>query len=105
LFAGTEAYGLFRSDDGGRTWRRLGQDVITDAVNAIIISPEFPSKPDVLVGLTNALLISRDGGESWSNWKSDVDLEQGMASVVAPLGLDQNMPLLVGLVRGDILHI
>jgi hypothetical protein len=37
---------------------------VGDAVNGIVLSPEFPAKPDVLVMLNDALLVSRDGGRS-----------------------------------------
>jgi photosystem II stability/assembly factor-like uncharacterized protein len=103
LFAGTESYGLFRSGDRGRTWQRLGEKTIIGAVNGIILSPEFPAKPHVLVALGTALLISRDGGQSWTDWKDGLDLEQGVASVAAPQGLDAGAPVLVGLVGGDVL--
>jgi photosystem II stability/assembly factor-like uncharacterized protein len=103
LFAGTESYGLFRSDDRGRTWQRIGEEAITDAVNGVILSPEFPAKPHVLVALGTALLVSRDGGQSWTDWKDGLDLEQGVASIAAPQGLDADAPLLVGLVGGDVL--
>lgn len=105
LFAGTESGGLFYSDDRGDSWTRLGEEVVTDAVNAIILSPQFPAKPDVLVLLGDALLSSRDGGRSWSDWKTSLPIEQGLASVAAPLGLNSGAPLLVGLVEGGVLRI
>lgn len=105
LFAGTESCGLLRSDDGGGTWARLGEKVTTDAVNAILLSPEFPAKTDILLLLSSTLLISRDGGESWSDWKAGVDLGQGAACVAAPFGLDIDAPLLVGLAEGGVLRI
>lgn len=105
LFAGTESYGLFYSDDRGRTWTRLGEDLIADAVNGIVLSPEFPTQPDVLVMLSTALLVSRDGGQSWSDWKAGLSFEHGLASVAAPQGLDPGAPLLVGLVGGDVVRV
>jgi len=105
LFAGTEACGLFRSDDRGHTWTRLGEDVFTDAANGIVLSPEFPAKPDILVMLSTTLLVSRDGGQSWSDWKAGLTVEQGLASIVAPQELDPGAPLLVGLVEGGILRL
>jgi len=103
LFAGTESCGLFRSDDRGRTWTRLGQDVVTDAVNGIVLSPEFPPRPDVLAVMGAALLISRDGGQSWSDWKVSAPIAEGVASVAVPQGLAPGAPLLAGLVTGQIL--
>jgi photosystem II stability/assembly factor-like uncharacterized protein len=105
LFAGTEAFGLFRSDDRGKTWSRLGKDAITDVVNVIVLSPEFPGTPDILAVLGSALLISRDGGQTWTDWKAGLDLKQGVSTVVAPQGLAPDAPLLVGLVGGDVLRL
>lgn len=69
LLAGTESCGLFRSHDRGRTWARLGEDVVSDAVNGIVLAPEFPAKADALVILGEAVLATRDGGQSWSGPK------------------------------------
>jgi photosystem II stability/assembly factor-like uncharacterized protein len=102
LFVGTESNGLFRSSDRGRTWSRLGQEIITDAVNAIFVSQEFVTKPEILVALGDRLLVSRDGGASWSDWKAGLTFEQGLASVMAPLGLGPDALLLVGLVAGGV---
>jgi photosystem II stability/assembly factor-like uncharacterized protein len=104
LFAGTESHGLFRSEDRGSTWKRLGEEAITGVVNAVMLSPEFPTKPYILVAQATALLVSRDGGQSWTDWKDGLALEQGIASVAAPHGLGPGAPLLVGLVGGDVLR-
>jgi len=105
LWAGTESYGLFCSDDRGQTWRRIGEDVVSGAVNAIALSPQFPAKPHILVMLNQALLVSRDVGQSWSNWKEGLTIEQGMACLAAPQGLDPDAPLLVGFVEGGVRRI
>jgi photosystem II stability/assembly factor-like uncharacterized protein len=105
LLAGTEACGLFCSRDGGETWERLGEEVITEAVNSILLSPEYPARPEMLVLLGNGLLVSRDDGQTWSEWEADLHPEQGLASVVAPQGLAPGSPLLVGLVDGEVQRI
>ena len=105
LFAGTESHGLCRSEDGGRTWARLGEDLVRGAVNAILLSPEFPAKDDVLVMLGDRLLQSRDGGRTWSEWGSGVESGEGLACVAAPQGLDPGAALLVGLIDGGVLRI
>jgi photosystem II stability/assembly factor-like uncharacterized protein len=105
LFAGTESHGLFSSHDKGRTWTRLGEEAIADTVNGIVLSPQFPTKPHILALLNDALLVSRDGGKSWSDWKPGLPVEQGAASVAAPQGLDAAAPLLVGLIEGGVLRV
>jgi photosystem II stability/assembly factor-like uncharacterized protein len=105
LLAGTEANGLFRSNDRGRTWARLGQEIITEAVNGIILSPQFPTPADVLVMAGDELLVSRDGGQTWSQWTTELNLAEGLATVAAPQGLAPGAPLLVGLLDGRVLCI
>ena len=105
LFAGTESHGLYRSEDRGCNWTRLGEDVVHNAVNAILLSPEFPERADVLVMLGDGLVLSRDGGRSWAGWRSGVEFGEGLACVAAPQGLDPDAPLLVGLVDGGVLRI
>ncbi|MBC8450109.1 MAG: hypothetical protein H8D78_20445 [Chloroflexi bacterium] len=105
LFAGTESQGLFRSDDRGHHWVRLGESIVTDAVNGLILSPQFPAQPHMLVVQGDALLVSRDGGHTWSPWQAGWSAGRDIASVIAPQGLDPGAPLLVGLVGGDVLRI
>ena len=102
IFAGTEAYGLFRSQDKGSTWQRLAEDRLTDAVNSILLSTEYPTHADVLVLHEDELLISRDGGDTWADWELDVILEKAVASVIAPQGLAPGVPLLIGLMDGTV---
>jgi photosystem II stability/assembly factor-like uncharacterized protein len=105
LFAGTESHGLYRSDDRGQTWIHLGEDAIPGAVNSILLSPEFPARADLLVVLSERLLVSRDGGQSWVDWAPGLDPRQGLACVAAPQGLEPGAPLLVGLVNGGVMRI
>jgi hypothetical protein len=100
LFAGTESHGVHRSEDRGHTWTRLGEDAVRNAVNAILLSPEFPEQADVLVMLSDRFLLSRDGGQSWSAWETGVEFNEGLACVAAPQGLDPDAPLLIGFVDG-----
>lgn len=105
LFAGTESCGLMRSSDRGNTWQRVGAEAITEPVNAIILSPEFHAKPDVLVLLSDAILISHDGGQSWSRLHSSLWSEYGATCVAAPDGLSPDATLLVGFMGGHIARI
>jgi photosystem II stability/assembly factor-like uncharacterized protein len=105
LFAGTEANGLFRSPDRGSSWERLAEDVIDDAVNGIVLSPQSSQVPQLLVVLGDALLVSRDGGETWKDWSPGLDLDRGTICAMAPLGLDSGAPLLVGMAEGGVLSV
>lgn len=102
LFVGTESAGLFRSDDRGQHWIRLDAERMAEAINGIVLDPHFPATPDVLVLLSSALLVSRDGGASWRDWSADRSFEAGTTSVAAPQGLGSGAPLVVGLLEGGV---
>jgi photosystem II stability/assembly factor-like uncharacterized protein len=105
VFAGSEAHGLWCSRDRGRSWARLGEGVVEGAVNSILLAPGFPSKPHILVLLGDTLLISRDGGVKWAEWRSGLDVGGSVTCVAAPLGLDVGAPLLLGLADGRVLRV
>jgi hypothetical protein len=121
LYAGTESHGLYRSVDRGRTWERVGETVPSlagvpaQSISAILLSPEYPAKPQLLAMLASALLVSRDGGTTWENAipkpilmgprDAGLDLGPGAACVAAPMGLDPGAPLLVGLLDGRVLSV
>ena len=104
LFAGTESHGLFYSDDGGVSWMRRNGKKITESVNAVVLSPLYPDKPDVLVAHGNRLLVSRDGGKSWTDWRENGEVGT-VVSVAAPCGLDRDARLLVGLLDKGVVKI
>jgi photosystem II stability/assembly factor-like uncharacterized protein len=64
LWAGTEEKGLFRSDDGGRSWRDAGRKLHGSPVYSIAVHPMRPSL--IFVGTYGqGVFRSRDGGLSW----------------------------------------
>jgi photosystem II stability/assembly factor-like uncharacterized protein len=105
LFAGSESHGLWRSCDEGESWTRLGESAIDDIINDIVLSPNYPEQPDILVAMAEALLISRDGGETWSQWEGGTIAEHGVAGVIAPAGLSEGSPLLVGTVEAGVVRL
>lgn len=102
LFAGTESAGVFRSADRGLTWRRVLE---AETINAILISPEFADKGDMLVVSNDALLTSADGGQTWQNYRPDLQIDSGFAAASAPSGFNREIPLLLGLADGQILKV
>jgi photosystem II stability/assembly factor-like uncharacterized protein len=102
VWAGTEEHGLFQSRDGGTTWHRAGDSQVTDPINAILLSSEFPSEPHLLVMQSRTLMVSRDGGRSWSAWKQGLHFDQGLTCVAAPSGIEAGATLLVGLGDGGV---
>jgi len=105
LLAGTEASGLLRSLDRGQSWIHLGQARLAAAINAIV--PVMPPAGglELLVMLPEALLVSRDGGQTWVNWKDGLTLPALISTVTAPSGLGRGAVLLVGLADGHKLRI
>lgn len=102
LWAGTESCGLFYSDDRGQTWKQIARKKISKTVNAIAVSPKYPAQPHVLVMTSHILLVSRDGGSSWSEWEEGFFAEQGLACLATPHGLETGSSLLLGLADGNI---
>jgi photosystem II stability/assembly factor-like uncharacterized protein len=102
VFAGTEEHGLWCSDDGGRSWTAIGQGVLEGSVNGIAVGASFPAPAELLVLLSDGVMVSRDAGASWAEWRSGFEPAGGAASLIAPLGLGPGAPLLVGTVEGGV---
>lgn len=97
IFCGTSADGLWRSDDWGRTWARVGESVLRPRVTAVAVSPPawVHGTPGMVSGDAGSggeegggsvagrgdgvvyagteptrLFRSADGGESWEECRS-----------------------------------
>lgn len=93
IFLGTRDFGLFRTDDGGATWKKVisfPQDTTTSQdyeIVKVVLSPDFnPLSPGtndkhIFVLTRNALIFkSNDGG---INWVQDVNLNLADRYLVA----------------------
>ena len=69
VFAGV-AHGLYVSEDGGRSWRRVAPTLRNVSVFDIYMDPDNPNK--MLAGTTRGLFKSEDGGETWRAWGDDL---------------------------------
>jgi photosystem II stability/assembly factor-like uncharacterized protein len=100
IFAGAATQGIFVSHDRGQSWQPYGLADTDGAVNALMLAPDFPEAPHALALLDDSLLVTRDGGRSWSLCLADG--HAAVSAVAAPLGLATGDPLLVGLVDGSV---
>jgi len=105
LFAGTENHGLRRSRDGGQTWERVGKSVFAEPVNAILLDPEYPRKPNSLVLQGSVLFASQDGGETWKLWREAKLAGKDITAVYAPTGFGPRARVLVGFADGIVQRI
>jgi photosystem II stability/assembly factor-like uncharacterized protein len=102
LFAGTENEGLFRSKDGGQTWQRLGKPKLKEPVNTILLAPNFPAQPELLVLHGDKLLTSTDCGKSWQPWRDNLTTGKSVVTILCPNGFAPGVSALVGYTDGTI---
>lgn len=85
VFAGTAPVSVFRSDDGGDSWRRVGSSEPMPELCDLTQSKSFcesrlmrlfcdPTDPSLMFGAceTNGIIVSEDGGESWRDASSEL---------------------------------
>lgn len=65
VFAGTEGGKLYRSQDGGRTWDLMAAQLSEGPINCLWLAPDFAESRRMGIGISNRILVSSDGGESW----------------------------------------
>jgi photosystem II stability/assembly factor-like uncharacterized protein len=68
VYLGTDSQGLWRSDDGGDQWSRVGHDSLPPTITALAVGPTGAAGPwgAVYAGAEpSALFISADGGDTW----------------------------------------
>lgn len=97
IFSGTDRAGLWRSTDGGRSWEVLGRDVLTGAINAVLLDPHYPTQLDILALCDDTAWLSRDDGRTWGQV-----LGEGISAIAAPEGLSPGATVLVGHLDGRV---
>jgi uncharacterized protein (TIGR03437 family) len=84
VYAGGEQ--VWRSEDGGRTWRNLTQlrqgSLLGARVNDLAVDPENPDR--VAVAAATGVWISLDGGLSWQGWNENLPAFRSARIVAAP---------------------
>jgi photosystem II stability/assembly factor-like uncharacterized protein len=65
IFVGTGS-GLFRSQDGGKTWRSLHEGLRDENIRALALSPSAPNM--IYAGTSKGIFLSEDGGDHWTDW-------------------------------------
>lgn len=94
VYAGTEANGLFRSDDAGNSWEAL-EALGECSVAALAFSDDGAL---IAAATSEGIAISTDGGETWATGGADL----GFALSIAWLRDGDDEVLLAGLVGGGI---
>jgi len=61
VYAGTNPRGVYRSDDGGRTWHK-SKNPLTEFIYSVAVDP---ASGDVYAGTKAGVFRSRDRGDSW----------------------------------------
>lgn len=108
VFAGTEGTGLWRSDDRGAGWTRLGGEALGACVGAIITAEGRTGDGALLVLSDGEPRLSRDGGQAWLPWPVPLPPEMDGTSLLAvfvPAGLGADATLLLGGAMGDVIRL
>ena len=99
LYLGSYGVGVYRSDDGGDTWRPVNGAAGTmrhQPITALLIDPE--DAENVFVGTENGVFHSTDGGQTWE--EANQGLEYGRQ--VRSLALSADRTLYVGLMGYEV---
>jgi photosystem II stability/assembly factor-like uncharacterized protein len=84
--------GLHRSDDGGRSWTRMGREIGDAPVIALAVSPQGPDELHALAG--GRVWHSLDGARRWQ-------ADPGAPAPAQALATDAAMPARLWLVAGN----
>lgn len=65
LYVGTD-YGLYRSQDDGKTWAQLEQGLFNQNIHALAVDPV--EKNVLYAGTSGGVFKTEDGGDHWTDW-------------------------------------
>ena len=105
LYAGTEESGMFYSNDRGRTWQLVELDHPVGTIHAVLLSADFPKDPNMAILNEENVLVSRDQGQTWQPWQTNLKFDDQILTMIAPEGISPEAKLFVGLANGEILKI
>src|ERR1043166_6132488 len=92
LYVGTIGEGVFRSVDGGETFRRAADGMFVEChVRALVVHPSDPRT--LYLGSEQGLFVSRDGADNWQGVDSPLNGLQVWSILLFPSNPDV---LLVG---------
>jgi len=68
LYAGTAGQGIWKTEDGGSSWRNVSKGSGIRHVYALAVNPLNPQ--EIFAGAKEGLFASKDGGETWEKLNS-----------------------------------
>ncbi len=84
VYVGTVGEGMFRSVDGGRTFRRACEGMFVEChVRALAVHPREPAT--LYLGSEQGLFVSTDGADTWTRLPAPLDGLQVWSLWVSPL--------------------
>lgn len=102
LLVGTQAAGLFRSCDGGKSWQCVVPGDEDSPIHAISVLQPDGGIRHAVATYGSGLLRSVDGGETWIVQLPNDPEAAVITSLVAPAGCAPSQPLLLGLAQGGV---
>src|SRR5262245_49710984 len=83
LYVGTIGEGLFRSTDGGATFRRACDGMFVEChVRALVSHPDRPST--LYLGSEQGVFVSTDGADNWSQADGPIQGRQVWSLCLSP---------------------